>query len=272
MAASERSIRITDAYRRKLFAIYTQAGLITKQAFAHVDQHDLDGTYQPFATRTVAALEVLQRTGIALTAAYVAAYVGSEHGRPAGPPPVLDLSSVGVAEHGAAMSEAIQSPLIGIKGAIKHGKPAAAALDEGGARVVRLVQSAALHAPRQALATEIRTSPLLVGWRRVTSGGCGACLAAASGLTQPDHQPLKVHPHCHCTAEPVVKDASDLVRRPTGFETFSGLPRQRQDELLGPEKAQLVRSGEVPFDRLIQTDRMVEGPDLLTEAPLEALT
>ena len=50
--------------------------------------------------------------------------------------------------------------------------------------------------------TAIREDPRTLGWRRVTRGGCGACLAAADNTVQIGD--LKVHPHCECTAEPVV--------------------------------------------------------------------
>lgn len=272
MPASEASIRITDRYRARLIAIHGRAGVLTRQAWAVVDPEDLDGSYPVFARNTTAALEVLQATGVALTSAYLAAFTASELGRRPGVPPLLDESAVGMAQHGAPMVEAIMSPLIGIKDAIVRGKPRDAAVTNGLSRAARLVQSAALHAPRAAMAAEIRSSPTLVGWRRVTSGGCGACLAAASNSVESPRRPLRVHSHCRCTAEPVVHGAKDTVTRPTGFEMFSGLPRQRQDQLLGPDKAELVRSGRVPFERLISTDPMAVGPDQLTEAPLQALT
>ncbi|HTE62876.1 MAG TPA: hypothetical protein VK631_21155, partial [Solirubrobacteraceae bacterium] len=110
----------------------------------------------------------------------------------------------------------------------------------------------------------------VIGWRRVTRGGCGACLAAADNIVQ--RGDLKVHPHCECTAEPVLAGVSDSIVRPSGREVFASWPQEQQDALLGPEKAALIRSGEVPFERLIAPQPMAIAPDGLTEAPLAALT
>jgi hypothetical protein len=272
MPASRKSVEISDAYRAALVSMYNRAGLFARMNWARVDPDNLDGTYPAFAAATVAAAEVLQRSGVALTSAYIAAYVASETGGRVGTPPAADDTGVGLAQHGAPLREAIISPLIGIKGAIKHDTPPEVALRKGYERASRLIQSAVLAAPRQALHAAIKTDERIVGWRRVTGGGCGACLAAATGAIHKDSEVLRVHSHCRCTAEPVVRDVQERVHRPTGFEMFNGLPAAQQDELLGQEKAQLVRSGAVPFERLVATDRMAVGPDQLVEAPLRALT
>jgi hypothetical protein len=59
------------------------------------------------------------------------------------------------------------------------------------------------HTARAALGDGIRTDERIVGWHRVTAGGCGACLAAAT-RTYATHEPLRVHDGCRCGAEPVV--------------------------------------------------------------------
>lgn len=271
MPGSERSLRVTDAYRRRLLAAYERAGVIAATNFTAVDPQDLDGSWGPFAERTVEATIVLQRAAVALTAGYLAAFLASETGDAASLPPAVDLSAVGVAQHGAPLEDAIQSPLIGAKTAIRDGATVDQALGKARARVVRLSQSATVAAPRAALHEAIRSDDRIIGWRRVTAGGCGACLAATTGAIHEDREVLQVHSHCRCTAEPVVRGVPDTARRPTGFEIFNGLPSAQQDQLLGPDKAQLIRTGAVPFERLIAVDRMVEGPDQLVEAPLKAL-
>lgn len=271
MPASERSVEVTDAYRDAILALYDRAGRLALTNWARISLRDLDGTYAAFAAATVGQTKVLQRTGVALSAAYLGAYVASEHGNARVTPSNLPLDAVGLAAHGAPLAKAIVSPLIGAKGAIRAGTPPNVALAKGRERAVRLAQSATLAAPRQALHEGIRADDRIIGWRRVTAGGCGACLAAATGAIHKDREVLTVHSHCRCTAEPVVRDADDRVQRPTGFQMFNALSHAQQDELLGQEKAQLVRSGTVPFERLISTDRMTEGPDQLVEAPLKAL-
>jgi hypothetical protein len=93
----------------------------------------------------------------------------------------------------------------------------------------------------------------------------------ATGAIQADDEVLEVHPSCSCSKEPVVADAPDRVMRPTGTEVFERLSAQEQDSLLGPDKAELVRSGDIPLHSLIEKQEQAVLPTVITEAPLEAL-
>ena len=231
----------------------------------------LDGSHGLWLAGTVAALEQAQRAGVNLTAAYIAAFIGSELGRRAIEVPQIDADRfAGLSEDGQPVGVPLGKTLIGVKAALKDGKEPQAALMEQAHRAVRLTASAVMSAPRAALSDQIQTHPMIVGWRRVTSGGCGACLAAAArGYSRHEH--LRVHPHCHCTQEPVIRDAPDRVSRATGPEVFAAMGRAEQDRALGPETAQLVRDGRVAWGDLIATSPMVVGDDVITQAPVEAL-
>jgi hypothetical protein len=129
-----------------------------------------------------------------------------------------------------------------------------------------------VHAARAATSDGIRADERLIGWRRVTSGGCGACLAAATGAIHADRTALPVHDHCRCTTEPVVRDVPDTVTRPTGADMVAGMTTAQQDAALGTETAALLRAGQITLPDLIATSPMVAIADQITQAPIKALT
>jgi hypothetical protein len=273
MPASDRSLLITDAYRARLALLADRVSTLTLQRWTqNVTLTRLDDSHALWLTATVAAVEQAQRAGINLTAAYLAAFIGSETGQRATELPTIHADRfAGVAEDGQPLEVPLSKTLIGVKAALKDGKAPAEALQEQAARALRLSSSAVMSAPRAALADQIATHPQITGWKRVTSGGCGACLAAAAhGYSAHEH--LKVHPHCHCTQEPVIRDVADTAKRPSGPEVFAAMSRKEQDMSLGPDTAQLMREGRVTWGELIASNPMVVGPDVITQAPFAALT
>lgn len=268
MPANPRSLRVTDAYRERLRRLQVQAQRVA--ASWRVSPDAIDETGAAWLALAVPALEVLQRAGASLASGYAAAYVASELNRPAEQPPVDD-SGVGESEDGQPLAKAIAAAFVTVGLALRDGKEADVALREGQNRATRIMVTASAAAPRRALHSVIETDDRLLGWRRVTFGGCGACLADASGKVNPPDEPLHIHPWCRCVAEPVVADVPERAQRPTGIEIFDAMPEDEQDALLGHEKASLIRSGAVAFERLIQPQPMVITTDGITEAPLSAL-
>lgn len=271
MPASERSLRITDAYRDRLNALADRLGALVEHYWASVTLTDLDRSHAEWLSLTVAMLEQAQRAGVHLTAAYLASFVASEQDVRVAPVAGVAGAFEGLAQDGRPLAEALAPTLITVKTALKDGKDPPVALAEGARRAVRLASSAVTAAPRSALMQQIRTHSEIVGWRRVTHGGCGACLAAAAHGYERDH-PMHVHDHCHCTAEPVVKDVPDTAPRATGPEIFHRMTQAEQDRSLGSHAAQLVRQGLVAWPDLIAPVPMVIGADGITQAPIEALT
>lgn len=269
MPASERSLRLTDLYRQRLVDLRDRSGRLIRQSWPQVAVEDLDDTHAQWLTVAVAALEAAQRSGVALTAAYLATYVALERDETPEPPQAVSEDAVGAAQDGRPLSEALAATLITVKVALKDGAPPAKALDAGANRAARLGETATMAAPRSTLMDAIQADDRITGWRRVTSGGCGACLAAAADTIFDPGVPLKVHDHCRCTAEPVIADAPELVRRASGRDIFEAMTATQQDEALGPQAAAAVRAGTVPLEALLGTSPMEIGPDQITQAPIE---
>lgn len=128
-------------------------------------------------------------------------------------------------------------------------------------------------AARDTLQAAVEQHPALVGYRRIASPlACGACLALATGRVMPPAEAFRDHPHCRCTMEPVVKGAP-LIQRMTGKSYFEAMTDAEQNNVFGPVKADLLRSGDITLDDLVSKPKGHIGRrKLITETPLNELT
>lgn len=62
------------------------------------------------------------------------------------------------------------------------------------------------------------------------------------------------------------------AERPTGQEMFEAKSRQEQDEMLGPEAAELVRSGQITLEDLKGISQNESIPNFLTQRPVSDAT
>lgn len=272
MPASRRSLLITDAYRERLVALQARAGrAATAEWAAVVSVDDLDGTHPEWIARASATLATIQTAGVRLSGAYLAAYTRSELARPVNPPALELARYAGVSRTGKPLAEALVTTVITVKQAIGAGTAPDEALERGRTQAARLAVTETVSAARAALGDAMRASDRVVGWRRVTGGGCGACLAAATGAIHADDEALPVHDNCQCTTEPVVAQARDTVQRPSGLEMFRAMPVEAQDAALGPQLARAVRDGSVDFHEMAGTSPMDAIADQLTQRPLADL-
>jgi hypothetical protein len=71
--------------------------------------------------------------------------------------------------------------------------------------------------------------------------------------------------------DPDPKTVVPDTARPTGQELFDSLSKDEQDELLGPEKAEMVRRGEIELSDLVQRENLEHGDHYIVPKPLEDL-
>src|SRR5687768_12736225 len=191
--ANARSLQLTDAYRRRLLAIGERVERTARQAWPRIE--DFDGTAWP--DYMAAQLTRAQIEGVRLTAGYLGAFLRSETGR--GTAPAIDSRQyAGKSRDGRPLSEALVSPLIGVRAALKDGKPPSAALAVGLNRATRTVKFEAVQTPRDALLATVEADERLSGWQRNVAGTCAACMAL-SGSSGPR---FEVHPGCECVPMP----------------------------------------------------------------------
>lgn len=276
MARTEQSLTLTDSYRQHLLQLRLQASRQVAASWqTGIDPTNLDASYAAWATGAAALLEAYKRQGVAASDGYLAAYLSSElvrHVAPRG----LDPDPYMLTIDGRPVREALLSPLFTVKLAVKQGRSVEVGLHLGLVRATRTAAVETLDAPRRALGDLMAEDDRIEGWRRATSANpCGACLALATNDTHDPLRPLPTHDHCRCVTEPVIRHVPDNVRRPTGRQLFDSMSREQQDALFhgrgGAQKAELIRSGAVPLEALIERDPMTHRPDQFTEAPLSAL-
>ena len=275
MPRSLEALHLTNAYRSRLLASrQATAQLVASAWLAHLDPSDLDTSYARWLRQAVVTVENAKRQGVYLSDAYLAAFIAAETGsetRPRGlqPDPYLDTVD------GRSLTQALATPLFTVKASIAVGRSVSEALRLGQARATRIVAVEVLDAPRRALGDLMVEERRVVGKVRVVSANaCGACLALATGVEDPEAA-HRTHAHCRCVWEPVIRGVRERYRRPTGREVFDALTPEEQARLFagrgGAKKADLVRSGAVPFDALAKRESMEVTPDVYTEASLADL-
>lgn len=267
MAAALRSLAITDAYRERSVALRGAVLVGVTQAWGLVRVDDLDRTGRDAVRLARSVVEAGAAQAAALAGVYLQAFVTSELGRrvsvPAVRVPELDGGD-------------LASAVIASKVAAGYRRPRNEILAGGLVRARTIASWQIASAARRSLLEAMVGTERIIGWRRATSGApCGACLAAATGAIRDTDEVPEAHTHCQCVAEPVVSGVSDAHPRPTGQQIFDGLTTEQQDRLFhghgGAEKADLIRSGQVPLSRLISTSEMATADGQITETPLAAL-
>lgn len=265
MPASPRSLSITNSYRARLIGIRERLERLAKQRWPSIEA--LDSTDWP--DRMAAAVTQAQTEAVRATSGYLTAYLSSELGKRTSGPTLESRSYAGKSRDGRALADALRSPLIGVRAALAVGKTAPEALQYGLDRGVRMVGVDFDHSYRSALLDAIDDDERFDGWRRVTTGTCGACAAKAGSLSH--GLMFQVHPNCNCVSQPVVKGLAETVAVPTGTEIFASKSEEEQDEMLGPEAAAKVRAGEIELSELVEESHLETGENFITQRPVAAL-
>jgi hypothetical protein len=275
LPASERSLRLTDAYRARLLELRARVAIVTGRSWQQISLDALDSGFAAWQTSTAGILTAAQSAGVALADVYVAGYVASE--LDAAPDLARDRDDsspqiVGVARDGRSLPQVLAPALFTVKRALGEGRGDRRALQMGLHRAARTISNEVTAAPRAAQDLAMLAEPKIIGWRRATRpGACLACFAAATGAIQKTEVTLRVHGHCTCFKEPVLEGVRERVQRPTGQEMFDAMSSADQNARYGTAKSELIRSGDVPLEALEHRQPMAAVPDEITETPLSAL-
>jgi hypothetical protein len=266
MPAAESSLRITEAYRARVFAVRSNLERRAVGLWPTIDGLD-DFTW---TNKAAAATQQAQNTAVALTGAYLTAFLSSEVGtRTRGP--ILDTRRYsGLSRDGRPLQDALRSPMIGVRLKLKEGATPEEALAFGLGRAKRMVSVDYDHAHRTALLDGLAADERFQGWQRAVTGTCGACAGdiAVEVSTNLPSIPLQVHPNCQCVTEPVVRDRPQTVARATGQQLFDAKSPVEQDAMLGPEAAAAVREGKVALGDLVDKSKIETADDFITQKPL----
>lgn len=263
MPASPRSLSVTAAYRARVTEIRRRVQAQAEREWPSIE--GLDDTAWP--ARMAAVVAGAQTEAVRAAAGYLTAYLSAETGRRQRAIAIDTRRYAGVSRDGRPLVEALESPLIGVRAALKDGKTANEALRIGLDRARRMVGVDLDHAHRAALTATIDADSRFTGFERVTAGTCGACLAL-SGEGGPH---FEVHPGCSCTPQPVVRGAPNRIPVLAAAALFERMSSQEQDAALGAATAEALRAGDIDFSHLVQKNRLRTGEDdFITQTPLDA--
>lgn len=266
MPHNPRSAEVTDRYRDRLLAIRESLQAQAKARWPTIDQ--LDQT--KWRSQMAQLVSQRQVEAIRVTSAYLTAFTTLETGKRT--LVVVDSSIyAGRSRDGRPLFDALQSAIIGVRAKLKEGASPDEALRFGLERGVRMVGVDFDSAHRTALLTTIDLDRRFDGWQRAVRGTCGAC-AAVAGHAQHGLS-FQVHPGCQCVSEPQVAGVPNTHPRLTGPEIFAAKSPDEQDEMLGPEAAELVRTGAIDLSDLVGHSELdSDQPGFITQRPVGSLT
>jgi hypothetical protein len=260
MPSNPQSLRLTALYRQRLLQSRQR---VEQQAAARWPTIEgLDGTAWPAEMGRLVA--TAQAEAVRATAGYLAAFLRLETGAYA----TVTIDSrqyAGASRDGRPLQEALRSPLIGTLGRLKRGDDPDDALAYGLNRATRMVSVDFDHAHRTAARETITADKRFAGFQRATAGTCGACMAL-SGAGGPR---FDVHPGCQCVPQPVVAGARDMFPLPSPLALFESKTKAEQNEALGQEAADKVRSGTIELSDLVATSAIATADDFITQAPVQ---
>jgi hypothetical protein len=215
----------TLTYQRRLAALRNSAARSAVTAWDSLgayDQAEAD-LFAPKAVRIVSAAQLLAGK---TTAAYVSRVTSLR------PPPITAADVTGTAARPVDPLDVYHRPFVGLWADLAEGKPYSDAVAASRAKLATLATTDVWLATRAATNVIDKALPQITYWvRRAGGGSCKAC-SAASGAILASAGELAGHPHCSCSAEPVVASRAVTVAvghaaNPAGFEV-------RQTAELGP--------------------------------------
>ena len=234
MPATLAAYQLTDAYRAQQRQVRDMAARGVVAAWQQITPADFDGGFARFHPVATGIVTQAQRLNAAVSAHYLSGYVNAETGATDTPTAALDPSDYAHTDAGIPWSVAWTSGLVAAKLAVLQGADPEAALRLGQVPVLRIAASEPLNAGRSALRDAMGQTDRVIGWRRVSGGGCWACDVAATGAIHRDDTVPPVHPSCACTAEPVVRGVDDSrYSRQTPDVPAGAMDASEEDKNLG---------------------------------------
>lgn len=116
MPASQRSLRLTQAYRQRQVATRARIQQRAQRTWPSIEA--LDST--DWVERMAASLAQAQATSIRLAAAYLTAFLASETGKRPRQVPIDSRPYAGRSRDGRPLDEALRSPIIGVLAGLKE--------------------------------------------------------------------------------------------------------------------------------------------------------
>lgn len=208
MPATEQGMALAIAYREyQIAAANATAKRLGMIWAATVDPEHLELTIPEFAEAGASNIVGGQHVAVEATDVFLSDFLWAETNEAHLPKGMDPRDWVGLADTDAPLPAVLASSAAYVRQALAQQRPVAEAMNYGLSRATRLARSEVLGAGRRSLAELAQRTRRFSGWRRQTSAKpCEFCAALADGRIHPWSTKVATHPHCSCTAIPVVKD------------------------------------------------------------------
>lgn len=276
MPATREALTASREYRR---AVLRDRELVVAQvarqwrgvAFGD-DRATFDRSFAAWLEASTTMLTAAQRRTALRTRRFLGDFLAAELGDDGATVEADVRRYVGRTRDGRPVGNVLALASVSATVALRQRRPPNEALAAGLARATRAVRTEAVDAGRALTSDVLRRDGRFAGWQRQTSAKpCGACLGLAARGPRRTDEGLQIHANCSCTAVPIVGGVRSTVSLVTGAALWERMAPAEQDELLGPERAELLREGEIGFDDLVTEHRHPQWADGVYETPLKRL-
>lgn len=207
-----------------------------------VDRSRIGPSWRELVPQALAVLGTSQATAAASAGLYVDDVLAESGIDPAAHGRVMPGAFAGIASDGRDLASLMYEPAITTLTQIGQGATPARGLASGRFLLDMITRTQVADAGRTAVGTAIAVRPAVDGYVRMIVGKtCSRCLVLA-GRRYRWNQGFQRHPRCDCRHVPIAEDVpGDVATDPRAY--FDSLDRHGQDELLGRDGAEAVRSG-----------------------------
>lgn len=243
MAATARGERLTNAYQAAAAALGERLAALLAVAWDRVTD-DTDETFARWLATVVPSVLGAQARAVAITDAYLAAYLTAE-GSAVSAIGLDPDRHAGASLRGVPIEAVYARPLAEARIlAEKEGSGLRTALAAERARVVATAATDVQLAARSARLGWAERVPRVRGWRRALGSGrhCALCTANV-GAVYPREMLMPVHQHCKCVTEPVL--LGEGRQRPPPTAPANDSPGLREAADAGEKVTRIEEHGEL---------------------------
>lgn len=248
-------------YDRSMRALEIVALGIGRRFWRRINPQDLSGSWVRSIAGLQPALEEVQYRAAALGAGYGASSLAAQGTYSAPGSFVNPAGFVGSAPDGRSLSGLLYSPVTEVKAALSTGIPLAQAIQSGGRRLDRNVQTMVADTGRAAASVDIAARPRVGYVRMLSVPSCPRCVILAGKFFR-WNAGFRRHPRCDCRHIPSTESiAGDLTTDPYAY--FRSLDAEAQEKQFGKPAAQAIRDGADIF-QVVNADRGTKPGGLIT--------
>ncbi|MET0521485.1 MAG: hypothetical protein ABW156_05840 [Jiangellaceae bacterium] len=250
---------IAERHTARQVALARETSLRLRELWTLVEPARIAGSWARLLPSVTAALSTSQATAAAAAGVYVDDVLDASGVTVSSAGRINPASFAGIASDGRPLASLMSRPAITALEQIKGGATTGQALASGRYMLDLITRTQVADAGRVAVGTAVAARPQVTGYVRMIVGKtCSRCLILA-GRRYRWNAGFNRHPRCDCRHVPFAEDVpGDIQTNPKAY--FDSLDRAGQDELLGKDGAEAVRSG-ADIAKVVNARRGIQTAD-----------